>query len=259
MYEVGYKGTLNNKWSITTDLYYTKRDNNLTPAQQASSLVVYPTAGADLAAIVAAAIPADSAARFGRTPAQIGAMYKSAVESLTLKNGVPSPLGLLSSDQSPTGKTLDLTYFNLEAIDYWGADLGIVYNATPEISVFANYSHLSQVYWEKAKIKNSTSTTAFSLNQPADRFRIGGDYVRAKGFLCNVAVRYASKWTGVNGTAWSGEIPAYTIVDAGLGYAFSPKMKVNVTVTNVLDSKYSVLANAPNIGRLILAKGTVSF
>lgn len=259
MYEVGYKGTLNNKWSITTDLYYTKRDNNLTPAQQASSLVVYPTAGVDLAAIVAAAIPADSAAKFGRTPAQIGAMYKSAVESLTLKNGVPSPLGLLSSDQSPTGKTLDLTYFNLEAIDYWGLDLGAVYNATPEISVFANYSHLSQVYWEKAAIKNSTSTTAFSLNQPGERFRIGGDYVRAKGLLCNVAVRYASAWKSVNGAAWSGDIPAYTVVDAGVGYSFSPKMKVNVTVTNVLDSKYSVLANAPNIGRLILAKGTVSF
>lgn len=259
MYEFGYKGSVNNKWAFTLDLYYTKRDNNLTTGQQAGSLVVFANAGTELASIVAAAIPADSAAKFGRTPAQIGAMYKSAVESLTLKNGVPSPLGLLSSDQSPTGKTLDLTYFNLDAIDYWGTDLGINYNFDDNLSFFANYSHLNKVYWDKAKVKNSTSTVPFSLNQPGDRFRIGADYVRAKGLLFNVAFRYASAWKGINGAAWSGDISASSIVDAGVGYAFSPKMKINITATNLLDADYRVLANAPFISRLILAKGTVSF
>lgn len=251
MYEIGYVGKMG-KLNMTVDLYYNSRKNNLTPGLTASPFIGYATAGADLAAAVETSLLANNIP--AANAKAIAGAYTQAVNSLTQKNGVLSPLGLLSSDQSITGKTLDLTYFNVEEINYTGADLGLNYAIDKNWGVFTNYSYLSQVYWDAVKVTGSNTTVPFALNMPANRFRVGFDFIQNKGLVFNASVRYQDGFKSVNGLAWSGDIPAYTLVDAGLGYIVNDKLTLNISGTNLLNEKYRILANAPIIGTMVLAK-----
>ncbi len=259
MFEFGYNGVISDKLSYSLDVFYNSRTNNLTPITVGSPLIVYPTAGGDLATAVAGTLNADSLAQFGLTPADVGALYQTAIESLTgnATTGL-NPLGLISADQSPTGKTLDASFYNIERIDYLGIDIGAKYYISNDFSVFANYSWLSQHYWEDAKLSGLELTTPFSLNIPENRARAGINYLPVSGFNANAAVRYTSAWKSVN-SYWTGDVPSSTIVDLGVGYAFTSGLRINVTATNLFNANYQPIAGANSIGRLILAKVAYTF
>lgn len=256
MYEIGYNGVLQDKFAYSIDAYYNQRTDNLTPITVGSPLIVYPTAGEDLAAIVASTLNADSLAQYGLNPTAVAAIYQSAIETVTQNSsGGLNPLGLMSSDQSPTGKTLDASFYNIEEITYFGLDLSAKYYVSNDLAFFANYSWLSQVYWEEAKLSDLDITTPFSLNLPGSRARLGAEYLPATGLNATGGVRYTGAFRSVNGF-WTGDVPAATVVDLGVGYAFTSGLRINATVTNVFNAKYQAIATATPIGRLILARAT---
>ena len=261
MYEIGYKGVINNKFSIGIDLFYIQRNNSVTGTTVASPFVVYPTAGADLANAVAGTLNADSLAQFGLTPQIVAGIYQGALETLTTDaNGSPSPLGVISADQSITGTTLDVTFFNLEEIDYYGLDLDLRYLITSDLSVFTNFSWLSDTYWSDAVISGADGlTTEFALNQTDTKFRIGVDYLPTKGFNGSVTYRYNGEYETRNGRAWAGTVEAVSMVDLSAGYTFDMGLSLNATVTNLFNADYRPIANAPIVGRLFLAKATYQF
>lgn len=260
MYELGYRGFLNDKFGITIDAYYIQRKNNLTGTTVASPLVLYPTAGDDLATIVAASLNADSLAQFGLTPQAISGIYKAALETLTTDgNGNPSPLGLISADQSPTGQTLDATFFNIEEVDYFGLDVELKYLLNSDFTIFTNLSWLSDNFWDAAPVSGTNLTIPFALNQPDTRIRVGVDYLPKTGFSASATYRYNSAWQSENGLAWSGDVDAVSLVDVSAGYAFDFGLRLNASVTNLLDAEYRPIANAPIVGRLLLAKATYTF
>lgn len=259
MYEIGYKGFIKDRLSVTVDAYYNSRKNNLTPITVTSPLVGYSTAGADLAAVIATTLSADSLAQWGLTPQAVAAIYQNATNSFTKNaDGSLRALGLVSSDQSPTGKTLDASFLALDAISYFGLDLGVKYYLSNVFAVFANASFLNQTYWADAKVIGTDVTTPFSLNLPGTRLRLGAEYLPEEGISANFAVRYNSAWRSENGD-WTGDVEASTLVDFGLGYAFTSGLKLNATAANVLNAKYQPIAGATSVGRLLLAKLTYKF
>lgn len=260
MYEIGYKGFFDNKLSVTVDAYYINRKNNFTGTTVASPLVVYPSAGGDLATVVAATLNADSLAQFGLTPASAAAIYQGAIESVTVSaNGAPAPLGLISADQSPNSTTLDATFFNIEEVDYYGVEAEVKYFINSDLSVFTNVSWLSDNYWEAAKITGKDVTTPFALNQPDLRFRIGADFLPTTGVSFNAAYRYNGEYQTQNGV-WSGTVDAVSLVDLSAGYNFDEiGLRLNASVNNVLNADYRPAANYPVIGRIFLAKATYQF
>ncbi len=259
MYEIGYNGVLQGKFAYSIDAFYNQRTNNLTPITVGSPFVVYPTAGQDLSAIVASTLSADSLAQYGLTPAAMAAIYQSAIETSTQNAaGVFSPLGLISADQSPTGQTLDAAFYNIESMEYFGLDLSAKYYVNNNWVFYANYSWLSQVYWEEAKLSGLEQTTPFSLNMSGNRARLGTEYLPKTGMNASASVRYTGAFQTIN-SDWTGDVPTSTIVDLGIGYGFTSGLRVNATVTNVLDANNQSIAHATSIGRLILGKITYTF
>ncbi|PQB08770.1 hypothetical protein BST83_01975 [Polaribacter filamentus] len=109
---------------VTLDAYYNKRNNNISSTLLSSKFYGYATAGSDLAAAITAVNPgfANYVLPSGATVAQT---FAGGINGVTLNasTGAPNPLGFMSSDQSP-GNALDITYFNVESVDYVGVDLG---------------------------------------------------------------------------------------------------------------------------------------
>ena len=48
------------------------------------------------------------------------------------------------------------------------------------------------------------------------------------------------------------------LFDMSIGYRFSPKLRLDVSATNLTDNKYRTYPNLPQIGRRVLGKLTVN-
>ena len=63
-----------------------------------------------------------------------------------------TPVGIVNSDQSFMRGPINFGYKNFGEIEFYGADISTEYAATDNISLFANYSWLSQNFFEKTDI-----------------------------------------------------------------------------------------------------------
>ncbi len=258
-FEIGYSGRPTNKLKVTLDAYYNQRNNNISSTILSSKFYGYATAGADLAAAITAVNPgfAGYVLPSGATVAQT---FAGGINGVTLNadTGAPNPLGFMSADQSP-GNALDITYFNVETVDYVGVDFGLDYYASDVVTVNGSVSWLSNAHWDEVAIVGSTEKIPFSLNVPELRAKLGLNYSPELGFNANAAVRYRGEFQSENGGAWSGTTEASTLVDLSLGYKFDENINFKLTTGNLFDSKYRPIANAPFIGRTILGQLTLHF
>jgi iron complex outermembrane receptor protein len=260
MFELGYKGIINNRWAINADIYYIRRKNILSAPLPIAPFLIYPTAGNDLGASVIANTDPDVLAQYGFTPESLAGVYSGSIEAFTLdENGAPTALGLLKSDNSPPDLgTYDFAFLNFDKIDYWGIDVGVEYFVNDDLSIFGNLTWLSKIYWEELSIANSDLTAPLSLNTPDKRFKLGVNFYPEKGFYYNAALRLSADWESVDGFAFSGPVDGYVVADAGIGYKFD-NLQLGFTVTNLFDEKYRPIFAAPDIRRLILAKAVYEF
>ncbi len=266
MFEIGYKGVVGSKLSIALDVYYNRRQNNLTAPVATAPLLVYPGLGTDLGTQVAGAFTDDELAPFGLDVATLAGTYTAVADGIANPGGTPSPLATLNNDQllettqaQGFGGGYGLAYLNIKELDYWGIDFGLEYFFTSDISVFGNLSWLSDAYWSDLEIDGSETGTEFSLNIPDTQLKFGFDYSPDAGFYGNIALRYNNAWRSVNGTPWTGDVDSYTLVDAGAGYKFDFGLNVGVTATNIFDVDYQPIFGAPVIGALVLGKATFEF
>lgn len=258
-FEIGYSGSPTNKLKVTLDAYYNKRNNNISSTLLSSKFYGYATAGSDLAAAITAVNPgfANYVLPSGATVAQT---FAGGINGVTLNasTGAPKPLGFMSSDQSP-GNALDVTYFNVESVDYVGVDLGLDYFMSDDVTLNGSISWLSNSYWDEVAISGSTQKVPFSLNVPELMAKLAINYSPELGFNANAAVRYRGEFQSENGGAWTGTTEASTLVDLSLGYNFDKNITFKLTSGNLFDSKYRPIANSPFIGRTILGQLTLHF
>jgi iron complex outermembrane receptor protein len=255
--EVGYVGRPSDKLRITIDAYYNQRNNNVTSTVVSNSFYGYATAGSDLAAEITAINPAVAGIVLA-SGATVAQTFAGGINGTTLnpETGAPNPLGVLSADQSPAN-AFDITYFNIESIDYLGADLGLDYYASDDVSFNGSISWLSNAYWEEVAVQGTDQKVPFSLNVPEFRAKVSANYTPAKGFNANLAARYRGEFEANNGLVFTGTTEASTLLDLSLGYTFSPNYKLKLTVSNLTDVQYRPIANAPLTGRAILGQFTI--
>lgn len=258
-FEIGYSGSPTSKLKVTLDAYYNKRNNNISSTLLSSKFYGYATAGSDLAAAITAVNPgfANYVLPSGATVAQT---FAGGINGVTLNasTGAPNPLGFMSSDQSP-GNALDITYFNVESVDYVGVDLGLDYFMSDDVTLNGSVSWLSNSYWDEVAISGSTQKVPFSLNVPELMAKLAINYSPELGFNANAAVRYRGEFQSENGGAWTGTTEASKLVDLSFGYNFDKNIAFKLTSGNLFDSKYRPIANAPFIGRTILGQLTLHF
>ena len=279
-FEVGYKGLIGDKLSLSADLYFisstggaalstigplmtlqganipTDLGNTVGADFEAFFLdLVTPLVGADAAAFFAAQlVPAitDAYTQGGQAfvdqvPAPLLGEIFGAVET----NRVPQNDGIV---HVPIGlRTLDDA-----SADRWGSDISLEYHINQNISAWANYSWVGDVS-SRADDNEATETVTASLgNTPTNKYRLGLVYTPSNGFRANASFQHNDGFTSFSGQ-FSGEVAATNLVDAGVGYKFKNGINLDLTATNLFDSEYRALPRMPKIGRRVVAKLTYTF
>ena len=248
-YELGYKGEFN-KFKVGVDVYRQTKQNFSAPE------IISPFA--TLPASAATGLAMDYSFVFSRA---LGGSFLAQLLGDIMGNAFAqgyltiagSPVGIVNSDQSSQRGAVNLGYRNFGDIEFYGADVSTEYAATDDISLFANYSWLSQSWFEKTDLgEGETGTRQYSLNTPKHRVKAGLTYYPSKGFSGGLSMRYQNSFTAQQGW-YSGFVPKRTVWDAHIGYKFSKKTHLNVNVSNLMGKKYRVYNGMPEIGTSAVA------
>lgn len=278
-WEFGYKGLIGGKLGATLDIYHKKIDGatlftGISPSYGMTAADL-GNIGTDLGAAVAtqdlrnfifaavggAANPAAGAtadalvATIGGAFTGGGNAFATSITPLALGN----ILGATPTDQLPTdGVTHSAAgYRTFEAFEYTGADLGLEYYASEDISIFFNYSMISENEFNP-RIKGTDGSAMTSISQPKNKWRAGFTYAPIEGFRANMAFQHDPSYQVFLGQ-FSGLTEERNLVDAAAGYKWDNGLSIDLTAQNLFNQEYRYFPGFPKIGRRVLAKLTYSF
>jgi iron complex outermembrane receptor protein len=266
-YEVGWQGVLANKFSFSADVYYTKKNDFVSPllvqtplltlnGQDIASYVTVPIVTALTQQLMGLGLP------FEQAQAQATALAGQYVPLLA--EGLAGiPVGVVSSDQvAAKGADVIVTYRNVGDVDLWGADLGFKWFAAENWTVSGSYSHVSKDYFQLS------GGTYISLNAPKDKGALGVAYRNGlKGINAEARVRHTGEFpaesagyvgtacvTGGTGGIFEEDcVKSATLFDVNFGYQIpTTNATVQFSVTNLFDGDYRSFVGVPNIGRFAM-------
>ncbi len=267
--EAGYKGILGGKLLLAADLWWSQKENLVTPLTIQTPLLLLngPQVGAYL---VPRLVPFFQAA--GLPLAQAQAQAAATAQQLT-PNLASVPVGVVSSaDVNANGGQLLVTYTNVdETIELWGSDLSATALLTDQWSLSANASFVNKDRFQ------SSNAGLVTLNAPKrkgsmallyrnDGWGFNGEArVRYNaGFPVNSGVYIGTKCLGGDfATAPLAEdcVDDATLLDLNLGYTL-PRFSgatVQLSVQNLLDEEHRSFPGAPFIGRMALLRVKYEF
>jgi iron complex outermembrane receptor protein len=260
-FEVGYKGLIGERVLLTGDVWFSRRQNLITPLTigtpllmlNGSELITYlqpHIAGALMSTGVPAAIAAEEAMKLA---GQLGSGMARV------------PVGVISSeDVNANGAQILTTYYNVDdELDLWGTDLSAMALISDDFSLTGT---LSLVNKDQFETKQGTSVT---LNAPKMKGSVALGYRNNdNGFNGELRTRFNEGFpvrSGVyNGTICLGEKPEdgaeecvkrSTLLDLTLGYRLPIQgTSLQLSVQNLLDEKYRSFPGVPQIGRMALLR-----
>ena len=248
-YELGYKGEFK-RFKVGVDVYRQTKENF------SAAEIISPFA--QLPASAATGLEMDYSFVFSRA---LGGSFLAQLLGDIMANAYAQgyqaltgqPLGIVNSDQTPERGLVNFGYRNFGEIEFYGADVSTEYAATDNLNLFANYSWLSQNYFEKSDLgEGQTGSRQYSLNTPKHRVKAGLTYYPSKGFSGGLSMRYQNSFTAQQGW-YSGFVPKRTVWDAHVGYKFSKKTHLNLNISNLMGKRYRVYNGMPEIGTSAVA------
>jgi outer membrane receptor for ferrienterochelin and colicins len=275
--EIGYKGTFNKKFSVSLDLYristkgftnataisptisYTDKDLATNLGKEVTATVTAEAQKAFIAAGMPAADAATAAAQLGGAVggaySQGGAFFANQIAPLGGIFGVVEPQGVPNDGLAH----MAMGYRTYGQTSYWGSDLSLGYQANNDLGLFFNYSMVNKNVFTEADLGEAAgSGLTASLNIPKSKFRLGAIYAPAMGWRGNVSFQHDDSFMA-NFGQYSGATDKKNLIDAGVGYKLKSGLSIDLTCTNLFDSKYRALPNMPQIGRRAIAKLTYTF
>jgi outer membrane receptor for ferrienterochelin and colicins len=165
------------------------------------------------------------------------------------------PLGTVTPNEAKSPTDLIMAPVNYGTIDYWGADISLLFNLTDNIAIGTNYSYISKNYFDDVDGKG-----ALSLNVPKHKVALSLHYTHpATAIHGSVRYRFNDKFKVKSGI-YEGDISPYGLVDLALSAPLPLPMRptLNLNVNNVLGHKHREYIGGGNIGRLITAGINVS-
>jgi len=251
-YELGYKGILGKRARLAIDLWYQRKTNFTTAAEN-----VTPNAFLDpttLGATIAGVLTAEAQA--GRVPAQaVGALTTALAGQLA-----QVPVGTVVPD-SPLADTPSLffSYRNIDkTIDYSGVDLAFDYLLSDRVTLLGTYSWVSDVLFPEV----STGPDTLTLNSPNNKATLTARYRdEVSGLSFELRGRYGNAFP-VNSGVYVGNVPVNAFLDAQFSWRLPfPGQSVtwSITGTNILDNKRVTFIGTPEIGRLVMTRVQYAF
>ena len=172
-------------------------------------------------------------------------------------------IGAVESDRVPQGD--GITHITTGYItqgdaqrSHFGGDFSMDYFANSDLRLWAKASWLSQNEWIPGEDNDDGLLSTSYLNAPMWKFRIGADYAPLTGFNFAISYQHDDKFRSVQGF-WNGMVETKNLVDASVGYRFSPNLRFDISATNLTDNPYKTYPNLPTIRRRVLGKLTFNF
>jgi outer membrane receptor for ferrienterochelin and colicins len=260
-YEIGYKGFLADRVSLTVDVWKEKRENFVGPLTVETPNVFLDAAtlgtyvGGKIADIALAKTPGAAQVIAGA----LGGLPNSPITGV--------PLGVAYLDNELSGPTdIVLAYRNFGTVDLWGSDVGLDIGVTDKLYIAGSYSYARRDYF-----RDVSGDMDIALNSPAGQGSASARYnLDGQGLGFNVSNRWVRGFPALSGvyicnevtTACpEGKIPSYSLLDATVSYkpGILPNMLVAVGATNLLDKKHIEFAGGAVIGRLIMTRLQYTF
>jgi outer membrane receptor for ferrienterochelin and colicins len=260
-FEVGYKGILGGRLLLAADVWYSKRENLVTPLTIATPFLLLEgtTTGAYLATqltgfFMAAGMP------------QAQAQAQAAAIAPLVAGGVAQvPVGVISSsDINANGAQLLVTYFNVDDdLDLYGTDVSATALLTDQWSLSVNGSLVNK------DVFTTRLGELVTLNAPKTKGSVALNYRNdGTGFNAEGRMRYTAGFP-VNSGVFIGTacidpenelaepcVSAYTLADLTLGYRI-PGFRgtsLQLSVQNLLDERYRSFPGVPEIGRMAILR-----
>ncbi|MGA0956431.1 MAG: TonB-dependent receptor domain-containing protein [Flavobacteriaceae bacterium] len=223
-----------------------------------------PGVAPSVATAVAAALPAALAAQATPVIGGINSAFQAGGQGFVDLLGPLFPaIGAVESDRVPQGD--GITHITAGYINqgdakrsHFGGDFSLDYFANTDLRLWANASWLSQNEWIPGEDNDDDLLNSSYLNAPMWKYRIGADYTPLSGFNFSVSFQHDDKFRSVQ-AFWTGMVETKNLIDASIGYRFSPNFRLDVSATNLTDKPYQTFPNFPTIRRRVLGKVTFNF
>lgn len=265
--EAGYKGLLGGRLLLAADVWWSRRENLVTPLTIQTPLLFLN--GQTLVPFLVQRFTTD----LGMSPAQAQATAIALTGNADQTGLATIPLGVISSgDVDANGAQLLMTYVNVdETIDLWGTDW------SARALLGGNFSLAGSVSTVSDDIFRTERAGVVTLNAPKLKGTLSADYNPAAGFFGEVRMRYSDGFP-VNSGVYIGTrclpenrasdnplledcVESYTLFDMNLGYRI-PSIRgatIGLNVNNVLDEAYRPFPGAPTMGRMVIARVKYEF
>lgn len=251
--EVGYKGLLANRLLIAADVWWSRKEDLVTPLTIQTPLVLLN--GQQLGAYL--------------VPRLVGAGLTQ-TQAVDIVSGLARvPLGVISSaDIDARGPQALVTYVNVdETIDLWGTDVSATALLGNEWELSGTVSFVNENLWD------TENAGLVTLNAPRWKGGVTLDYDNDDtGLFGEVRMRYNDAFP-VNSGVYVGTrclngpddeenplqedcVESFTLFDLNLGYRL-PMVQgatINVLVNNLLDDGYRPFPGSPTMGRMLIAR-----
>ena len=253
-YEFGYKGMLSDKMTFSFNVYNSIKEN-FVAIEQLSPLVALPNLGADLGGAVNSYFTNAFTPVYGPV---FGPYYATLLSNTyaAVGNGLAAmgAIGTVQTDQAPdNGETnIMLGYRNYGKVNYWGFEGGLKWRANDNLTLFTNYSTVSQTVFEKDDLGSLTEVGAWHLNHSKHRVKAGLTYDNGRKWNLGLSYKYDGGFEASMGSFYSGTVESRNVYDANLGYDINSKTKLSMNIVNLTDETYSFLPNLPLLGRQVM-------
>jgi outer membrane receptor for ferrienterochelin and colicins len=253
--EFGYKGILGRRLLMAADVWWSRRENLVTPLTIQTPLLMM-----NGAQIVQYLVP--------RFMQDLGMSQEQATATAMglAPNLASVPLGVVSAPGiNANGAQLLVTYVNVdESIDLWGSDLSATAILTDRFSLNLSASIVSDDMFE------TQSGMVVALNAPKQKGSIGLAYRdMARGQNAEARVRHTAGYPVSSGVYQATQcivtnpgpdvepcIAAHTLVDLTLGSRLPgvQRATLQLNVQNLFDVGYRSFPGSPEIGRMAMLR-----
>ena len=277
-FEIGYQGLINNKILVAADVWYSKKENFVSPLVVRTPLLLLD--GASMVGFLVGPLTQAIIAQSGGLLDEATAQGMAVAQATQLADGgdgvggVPGmaeiPLGVVSaSNVNSAAANLLFTYVNAGDLDMYGADFAVKAFLNDEWTLSATGSWVSDDYFDMTEIENAIAPIA--LNAPALKGSLGLAYRNARsGINAEARVRanaeFPAESAGFTGTSCETGpradilfeeecVAGFTLVDLTAGYKVpTTRATLQVTVSNLFNEPYRSFVGVPEIGRFIMAQ-----
>ncbi len=256
-WEIGYKGIIRDHILFALDGYYSRRKNFTGPLQIKTPFVLVPNLKQDLIQDISAGLAANSDVAnalelFGLTP-QLAAEMLVDIAGSDLPDS-ETPVAIVQTNENNKGAgnfpELMLTFPNFGDIQYFGMDVSTQIIASEKLMFFGNASWVSDDYFDHTEINEESEDLELALNAPGFKFKIGGQYQPKNGFSFTASGRFTMGFPVISGQ-YIGNVPSYTVLDVGIGYAIHKAgFRADLGINNLFDSNHREFVGAPRLGRI---------